>query len=279
MTETPASSIRPPSERHPYLVLLLDNLGKLVGVTLIAGALLMGFDALPAISREIKVVGLAYLVFLWPGSYVGNWIQENRDDPQAVIFVDVDAHDLEGGIALIPLADFSELEVTDGELDQWAPLLYAGRNLDLDEMTCEGVWTGTLTDRELIASLQAVYDCREMLEDDAKRAFAYETNLWSIVRSATKNGVLEVVKMFERNSLPDEGEGIENAVDDALEQFGLEGRISSPDDLEDVDLDDLDDHLEDGPTDDNTTTDADADDATDDQQNGTATPLPTTNDD
>ena len=262
-SNAPPSNVRSPSDRHPYLVAFLSNLSKIVAVLLILIALLMLTGHVPDISRDAKVLGLAYLVFLWPGSYVGEWIQDNRDDLQSVLFVDVDAREVGGAVAVIPLADFAELEVTDGELEQWAPLLYAGSNLDLEEMTCEGTWRGTLSDRELIASLQAVYECRDQLQDDAQRAFAYETSFWTIVRSATKRCAVQIVESFERQTLPDRGEGIETAIDDALEQFDLKGRYDSPDDLADVDLDELDDHLDgDG---DEVDQDSRAEEQTDDQ--------------
>ncbi len=226
---------------------LFQNGFKLMalGCLIAAAALMLGW--VPDIGREFKVFGLALLVCLFPASIVGdrltNWVPE----PVSIWLVDVDARITDGAIYRFPAEDFSDLEVTDGELEQWGPILFAGTNVDLEAMTVEGTWRGTLTDRELVASLQKVYECRNLLEEDAQRAFAYENNLWSIVRIAAKDAVASVVSTFEKGSLPDEGDGLDHAVNDALDQFGLERRYSGDADaLEklDVDLDELGDVLE-----------------------------------
>ncbi|WP_252699470.1 hypothetical protein [Natronosalvus vescus] len=239
---TELNNVKPPSERHPWIALLLRNSGKILALGLFAAAGLMWLDLLPDVSREAKIAGLAFAAFLLPGSYVGDWVQNQRGDPQFVLLVDVAAQEEDGGIASIPLADWRDLEVVDGKLDQWAPMLYAGKNLDLEEMTVEGCWRGTLTDRELLAALSAVEECRGMLEEDSRKLFAIESNLWSIVYRATKDATRSVVNTFEKGTLPDEGEGVDNAVNDALDQFGLLDTVDNLEEADDLDadLDDLD---------------------------------------
>lgn len=244
----PRENTASPAERHPIVAWVLAHVSHIIIVALLIVVALLLFDTVPDIGRDAKVYGLAFVVFLWPGSAIASYVREHRPDPEQILFVDVDALETDGAVALIPLTDWRDFGCIDGEPEQWAPLLYAGTNLDLEARTYEGTWRGTLTDRELIASLQAVYECREMLEEDAKRAFAYETNLWSIIRKATKNGVVSVVKTFESNTLPDKGEGIESAINDALEQYGLEGRLEATD-LADADLNELEDQLTDGDDD------------------------------
>lgn len=242
--QTPTSD---PSRRSTVLQFLLENGFKLMALACLIAAALVFFDAVPEVGREVKVVGLAFFAFLFPAAVVGdrltNWVPE----PVSVWLIDVDARVTDGAIYRFPAEDFGALEVVDGDLEQWGPVLYAGSNVDLEEMTVEGTWRGTLTDRELVASLQKVYECRDLLEEDAQRAFAYENNLWSIVRIAAKDAVASVVETFERGTLPDEGDGLDHAVNDALDQFGLERRYSGDDDaLEelDVDLDELGDVLD-----------------------------------
>ncbi|WP_254524925.1 hypothetical protein [Natrinema caseinilyticum] len=180
-------------------------------------------------------------------SIVGDRLMSWVPEPTHIWLVDVDARIVDGAVYRFPQTDWSELEVTDGSLEQWGPILYAGSNVDLETMTVEGTWRGTMDDRQLIASLQAVYECRNMLEEDAKKAFAIENTLWSIVRTASKDAVASVIKTFEKGSLPDEGDGLDDSINNALDQFGLERRYSSDGDaLEelDVDLEELGDVLE-----------------------------------
>ncbi|MFC7230328.1 hypothetical protein ACFQMM_01150 [Saliphagus sp. GCM10025308] len=86
-------------------------------------------------------------------------------------------------------------------------------------------------------------ECRGMLEEDARKLFALEANLWSIVYRATKDATKSVVETFEEGTLPDRGEGVDVAVNDALEDFGLLEKMNEldQDDLDlEADLDDLD---------------------------------------
>jgi len=66
--------------------------------------------------------------------------------------------------------------------------------------------------------------------------------------------VLRIVATFERGTLPDEGDGLGDEIDAAIEQFDLERKIrrDEDDDAPTADVPgldiDLDDHLEDLPT-------------------------------
>lgn len=241
-----------PSRQSVALQWLFNNGLKLMALLCLVAAAAVMFGWVPDVGREVKIFGFAFAAFLFPASIIGDRLMTWVPDPVTMWLIDVDARDVDGAIYRIPAEDFQELEVVDGELEQWGPILFAGSNVDLESMTAEGTWRGTLDDREMIAHLQKVYECRNLLEQDAQRAFAYENNLWSIVRIAAKDAVASVVTTFETGTLPDEGDGLDHAVNDALDQFGIERRYSDDDDALadlDVDLDELGDVLEDGDRD------------------------------
>lgn len=219
-----------------------ENILQILMVLLLAAAvaLLLGFS--PQVPRWALIIGLSFIAFLLPGMYVGSAVSD-QFAPDYVYLVDV-SEDLTDGrlIELLP-ADLADLEVTDGSLHQASPNLYWCRNLDLENGTVEGVWLGTLSDQELINSLQKVHECRGMLLEDSRKLFAIESNMWSVVYRATKDAVGSVVNTFETSTLPDEGDGVDAAVDDALEDFGLLDRLQGDDDLGDDLVDDLVDDL------------------------------------
>lgn len=208
-----------------------------VAAALFTGALFLVFGWFPDLDRQTM---LALLTFAWGvivGYPVSNYVRGKLGEEPGVFIADVAVEDLDhdGGLYWLPFSDFKELTVTDGSLDQWAPFFYCGKHVDLEDFTAEGVWRGTMTDRELMTAISAVKECRGMLEEDAREAFAIQSNIWSIVYRSTKDATKSVVKTFETGTLPDEGDGIDRAVDDALDSFGLE-RVS--DGLDDLDLED-----------------------------------------
>lgn len=226
---------------------------SIVGVAAAAAgvALYLGVDI--EIPRQVQVFLLA-AVGLSPGAYmVGQYIVSLLWNPNYVYVLDIDAREIDGALYRFPYGTFKELEVVDGVLDQVTNSLYIGKNVDLENLTVEGTWRGTMSDRELLRSLQKIEECRGTLEEDAKRGFIIESQAWTIIRGATRSAVLSVVSTFERGTLPDEGEGINEEIDAALERFDLERQLrdenpdpspedvaESPEDL-DVDLDDLED--------------------------------------
>lgn len=209
------------------------------GLGAVAIALFFGYT--PSVGREAILAGLCLAWGVIAGFPTSGFVIDKLGDEPGVFLVDVDVADPDhdGGIYWSPYSDFQEFDIVDGELDQWAPFLYCGKHVDLEAKTVEGVWIGTMTDRELLTALSAVKECRGMLEEDARRAFALETNIWSIVYRAAKDATKAVVNTFESGTLPDEGEGVDRAVNDALEEFDLDRMADRIDDDENADLDDL----------------------------------------
>ncbi|MDS0276451.1 hypothetical protein NDI85_01365 [Halomicroarcula sp. S1AR25-4] len=210
-------------------------IGAGVGIVLFVIASVLGYD----LPRNLRIIGLTGLItVILIGRPTAKKVRSLLWDPNYIWLVDIDARRTKGGIFRMPGQRFREWSVEDGQLDWVSPNLAFGKRVDLAEQTVEGCWRGTLTDRELLRTLQAVEECRGQLEDDAKRGFAIETQAFAIIRNATRKAVLRVVSTFERGTLPDEGEGLTDEIDSAIEQFGIERKIrrSEEDDSPESDI-------------------------------------------
>lgn len=177
------------------------------------------------IPREVKLFGLTALILLPAGWMVASWVMSQLWDPNNVFLLDLDARYTDGALYRFPFEQFHALEVVDGELDEVTSSLYIGKAVDLDEMTVKGTWRGTMDDRELLRALQKVEECRGQLEEDARIGFTLETSAFTIVRNAVRETTRTVVRTFEKGTLPDEGEGVNQAIEDAIEKFDLDERI------------------------------------------------------
>lgn len=173
--------------------------------------------------------------------YVPNW----------VYIVELDTRDLQNGLYRVPSDQFGHIEVEEGQIDRPNPHLAFAKNVDLEENTMEGVWRGSLSDRELMAELNKVHELRGTLEDEARRGFAIESQAWMIVSNATRSAVRSIVETFERGKMPDsEGDSVNEIIDEAIDQFEFdfiedsrssespaEPDLTNLDDLDDLDLD------------------------------------------
>lgn len=209
------------------------------GIALVGVSLIVGFDL--TVPRFAKVAAIAAAAMaplgLLTGSKVVGWLH----NPQWVYLIDLDARELDGGVYRLPLDDFRELDVLDGDgflnrsydLTQLTPNLYVGKSVDLEAGTVVGTWRGTLDDRELATALRHVSECRGQLQADAQRGFILESSAFVVVRRATRNTVESIIETFEEGALPDAGDGIERAIDAELEDFGLDSGDNDLDDLVD----------------------------------------------
>jgi hypothetical protein len=237
---------------EPRYVVVLDFVNRHVP-EIVAGSLVLavvgavvGFDL--EVPRFWKVFAIAAFGLAPAGYGVGRKVVSWLYNPSWVYLIDLDARVLEGGIFRLPLEDFRELEILDDDefvnssydLTQLSPNLYVGKQVDLEDMTVVGTWRGTLDDRDLAMALRAVHECRGQLQDDAQRGFILEASAFTIVRRATRNTVEAIIETFEDASLPDAGDGIGEAIDEELSEYGLDSAANS--DLSDlVDAEDLDD--------------------------------------
>lgn len=207
-------------QEHPALVLLL---GLAVGL----GGLLLGSTFGFSFSRSAKIFFLSGFVTVpLVGRPVGRKVESLLWDPSFIWLVDIDARYQTGAIYRVTSQRFrEEWDVTDGNLDWWTPDLAAGRNVDLEEQTVQGTWRGTLTDRELLAALEAIKECREQLEENAKKGYKFEMQGFGIIRRATVRAVRRIVRTFEKGTLPDEGDAFTDEIDDVLDDFDLERKL------------------------------------------------------
>lgn len=221
------------SKRNARLVLLLGG-GFLFVVAGLAAALLN--VSLPW--REVKIVGVALLVAVpW-----GHWLYHRArtllvPDQYGTVLVELDAEDPEHGRVIGYRPGAFDVETEDGTALDWtSPDLAFAKRVDLAEDGSDhavGTWRGSASGRELLRSLTKVREIRNLLEDDARRGFVLETSLFAVVRSATVDATKRVVDTFEDATLPDAGQGIEDAIDRSLDQFGLEDDPGESDDGDD----------------------------------------------
>lgn len=239
MRDTPEP--RPDPPRHAKILdWLHGHVPELVAgsLALVGVSMIVGFDL--KVPRFWYVFTVAAVALSPLGFMVGNKVVSWLYNPSWVYLIDLDARVLDGGIYRLPLEDFRELEILDDDefvnstydLTQLSPNLYVGKQVDLEDMTVVGTWRGTLDDRELTRALRAVHECRGQLQDDAQRGFILETSVFVVVRRATRNTVERIVELFEDGSLPDSGAGIDRAIDQELESFGLDDASNS--DLSDL---------------------------------------------
>lgn len=192
------------------------------GLIVFAALLVLGIE----IPRWLRLSGFVALVaMILVGRPVGKKSKELLWNPGTVTLVDVDALRAEGAVYQGPSQRWQQWEVIDGQPDWVSPSLAFVKRVDLSTQTCEGTWRGTLTDRELMKALQQVYICRQMLEEDAQKGFAIDAQAWIIVRRAAQNAVMKVIETFEDGTLPDEGEGLAEQIDQAIEQFDIENKL------------------------------------------------------
>ncbi|WP_367175464.1 hypothetical protein [Haloarcula rubripromontorii] len=200
-----------------------------IGIGLFAIASILGYE----LPRNLRLIGLCALITIpLVGRPTGKKVRSLLWDPNYVWLVDIDARRMNGGIFRMPGQRFKEWSVEDGQLDWVSPNLAFGKNVDLEAQAVDGCWRGTLSDRELMRTLQAVEECRGQLEADAKRGFAIEAQAFTIIRNATRKAVLRIVSTFERGTLPDEGDGLTDEIESAIEQFGLDRKIRDTEDDE-----------------------------------------------
>jgi len=207
-------------------------LGLSAAAFLIAGAGDGGDLEIPRWARLGAVVAALTAPYWW---FVSQKAVALLWSPSWVWLVELEAKDPDkGGIARVPTEQFKEYTVAKGTLDWVVPNLAFATSVDLENQRLEGTWRGTLTDRELLTALHVVAECRGQLLDDAKRGFLVETQAWTIVRNATRRATRRIVDLFEKGTLPENGEGLDAEIEKAIESSGLSEL------LEDENRDDLD---------------------------------------
>jgi len=251
-----------PSTFDKLLDLLKARFLSIVFVVLVVlvGAAIINVDL--SVPRWAHLFALVFIVLLPYGYIIGNYVASLLWNEEHIFVVDLDARFLDGALYAFPPAEFRDLETREGQMCRLTPHLFTAKNVDLQAGECLGTWRGTLDDRDLLRALHNVDECRGELQEDAKRGFAIETQAWTIIRSATRAATKRVVRTFEDGTLPDEGNSIDRAIDEALERYDLDDRLRridmdddspKPEELEGIEPDEfdpddgLDELLEDDP--------------------------------
>lgn len=223
--------------------------------TLFSIVVLLGlwFDFLPPLPREAQLLAL-----IAPFGIVAGWAAGTKAEPgdstQYHYLIDVEVPGNvgdKGALYELAEADFRELEVLEDSLEDWSPFLHVGKGVHIEELVVEeGTWAAAMDDRELMTAAAKLSELRGQLEKDAKKGFVLETNAFIIIRGATQAAVRRIVETFEKGTLPDDGDGLNERIDEALDRFDLgnaEDAVKGDPleeldfDLEDVLDDDLDD--------------------------------------
>ena len=230
MTDDPSPS--PDPKTPTWLTIAIAYrlwIGLLFSIFAIGAVVYFWINGVPEIEvpQWVRVAAVALLITVPLGALfskpVVDWLYQPNDRFLVVLGVTDSA-----GLWRITPKGWADLEVTKGELhkiEEAQKPLYTATKFESDEWQAEGTWRGTLSDRDLLRSLAKVDECRGMLERDAKRGFAIETQSFTIIRSATREAVRSVVETFRRGSLPDQGDGIDDKIEDAIESYDLEKEI------------------------------------------------------
>lgn len=225
---------RPPEQKTTWKDVLKDRMGTILGAVLI----LAGLAAFAGWSIEIPrfwyVYGLSFAFLLPGGWFVASYARNLLPSPEPDWVVDLDARELDGALFKFPPGTVDTFDVPDGqEIEQLASNLYAARGVDLEALELGGTWRGTLSDRELMIALEAVYECRGELEEQARRGFVIEKRFFSLLRNSTRDEVLSVVRSFEEGTLPDDAASLRDNIEKAVEDHGLDSHVKSePDDFD-----------------------------------------------
>lgn len=226
-------------ERNPAWLQLLKSYRIFVGFAIVSGSFglagYLWFAGMPeidiVITQNMKVGALALALSVPPGVLVArpivDWLYSVPYRYLVVLGLEDNA-----GVWKIPPKSWSDLEVENQlhRFDETRMPLYSCQSFDPEKLKAVGTWRGTLSDRDLLRALHKIDECRNILETDAQRGFAIESQAFSIVRSATRSATMSVVETFEAGTLPDEGEGISDAIEKALAEYDLEA------DLEDIEV-------------------------------------------
>lgn len=215
---------------------LLDNWAPIsLGLGVLAVVCALAFDV--TVPRSAHVIALSTLVSaLLIGRPMWGRVKSLLWSPNKILLVDLDAADREGAAWLIPAETFrSAWSVTDGGLDWLSPNLAVGKSVDATDRTVTGTWRGTRSDAELLRAIETIELCRGDLEADARKGRRLDSQAFVVVRQATHAATQRLLRTFEAGTLPDEGDGIDSAIDAVLDDLGMERSTFTSEDDDDLD--------------------------------------------
>ena len=213
-------------DRHPTRTELFVEFvqRRFLSLVFVSLAALLVLTAIGVSVPSWVTVSLLSLVGAAPiGYFAFGQIESKLPTPPMVWLVDVDVlQDDDAGLYRVPESRWGDLTVSPGSLWNPAPSLYFGKGFDLDAMTVEGTWRGSLSDGEMVRALSLVKEVRGDLEKRAKRGECIRNNAFTLIRGAAQGEVERIVETFEEGTLPSGGEEFDSQIDDALSDFDLD---------------------------------------------------------
>lgn len=145
--------------------------------------------------------------------------------PNNRYLVDLDTDD--DGFALWELSPsaWDNLAVEEGELHKLPNTkspAYTCQGFDPETNAAEGTWRGSASDLEMLREKERIAEIRGQLETMAQRGISLRMRSGSIVRQALSQIVTDLVAQYEGITIP-HGERVEQAVEDALDDYDLLG--------------------------------------------------------
>src|SRR6056297_2277368 len=182
-----------------------------------------GLPDLPHVPREPRLFVMGALAAIAGGYAPAMKIVDYLYSPDSTYLVDIDSRD--NGFALYELTPekWEHLEVEKGELYRLktAGEAYACRQYWPDYDTCLGTWRGSASDLELLQERERIDEIRSVLEEQAQEGLTIRTRMGSIVRTAVRDIINDLIGQYERAAIH-QGEKIDNAVQNAMSDIDIQ---------------------------------------------------------
>jgi len=182
-----------------------------------------GLPDLPTIPREPRLFTVGALAAIALGYAPAMRLVDWLYSPGGTYLVDIDARD--NGFALYRLSPekWEKLSVESGELYRLKTSAdaYACRQYWPDYDVCIGTWRGSASDLELLEERERIDEIRTTLEQQAQEGLSIRTRMGSIVRTAVRGIVNDLVSQYEGTAVH-KGERIEQAVQEALNDHDIQ---------------------------------------------------------
>src|SRR6056297_2777042 len=169
-----------------------------------------GLPDLPSFPREPRLFAMGALAAIAGGYAPAMKIVDYLYSPDGTYLVDIDARD--NGFALYRLSPekWERLTVETGELYRLKTSAdaYACRQYWPDYDVCIGTWRGSASDLELLEERERIDEIRTTLEQQAQEGLTIRMKMGSIVRTAVRDIVNDLVGQYEGTAIH-RGEHIE----------------------------------------------------------------------
>src|SRR6056297_1151917 len=179
-----------------------------------------GLPDLPPIPRGPRLFAMGALAAIAGGYAPAMKIVDYLYSPDSTFLVDIDSRDNSFALYRLSPEKWEHLTVEKGELYRLktSANAYACRQYWPDYDVCIGTWRGSATDLELLQERERIDEIRRTLEQHAQEGLTIRTRMGSIVRTAVRSIVNDLVGQYETAAIH-RGEHIETAVSDAMDDY------------------------------------------------------------